>query len=113
MADFNELRLQFGEKVWPQLRRFLVFQFKLLADIVRDFVFAPLSVVALLIDLFQQNSGENSSFERVMELGRQLDRKVDLFEEHNDDPDPRSVDGIVDSIEEKIRRGKREEPESD
>lgn len=105
MADFNEVKQQFGEKVWPQLRRLLVFQVKLLIDIVRDFVFAPLSVVACIIDLFQQNHGKNSSFERVMELGRQMEKKVNLFEQHNGDAerDPHSVDAIVDTIEEKLK----------
>ncbi|MEQ8955320.1 MAG: hypothetical protein RL120_14410 [Gammaproteobacteria bacterium] len=113
MVEISEIKTQFAEKAWPQLRRLLVFQLKLVVDIARDFVFAPLAVVACIIDLVQQNNGESSSFERVMELGRSLERKVNLFEQHNGDTekDPHSVDGIVDSLEQNLRRGKGSENE--
>lgn len=100
------------EKLWPQLRKLLVFQIKLYIDALRDLLLSALSLGAFLIDIVQQNEGPDSYFERVLKFGRHTERSINLFnyfdhEEH----DEHSVDSILDEVEEKIRENVKEKKE--
>ena len=60
---------------WQLIRDATVFQFKLLADGLRDLVFAPVSLMLALIDLV---TGSNR-FYHLLQLGRRTDHWINLF----------------------------------
>ncbi len=66
------------------LRHLLVFQVKLLADALRDLLLSPVSVLVFIIDAMRNPRLEDSLYLRLMLLGRQSDRAINLFDEHKD-----------------------------
>ena len=105
-AEFNsdEAREMNMESLWPQVRKLLVFQLKLYIDAFRDLLLSALSLGAFLIDLIQQNEGPDSYFERVLKFGRRTERSINLFNHFDvDERGEKSVDSILDEMEEKIR----------
>lgn len=93
------------ERSWSQLRKFLVFQLKLYIDAFRDILLSALSLGAFIIDLVQQNDESDSYFERVLKFGRGTERSINLFNQFDaDERGGKSVDSIIDDVEEKIRR---------
>jgi hypothetical protein len=90
---------------WSKLRRFLVFQFKLYVDAIRDFALSFLSICAFVLDLIFHTPGKESYFDRVLRLGRRTERAINLFDQfHPDEQDQRSVDKFIDDVEERIRK---------
>lgn len=93
------------ERLWPQVRRLVVFQIKLYVDAFRDIFLSALSLGAFLIDLIQHNVGPNSYFERVLKFGRGTERAINLFNQYDpEDQDARSVDGVIRDIEDRFRK---------
>lgn len=93
------------ERLWPQVRRLLVFQIKLYVDAFRDIFLSALSLGAFLIDLIQHNVGPDSYFERVLKFGRGTERAINLFNQYDpEDQDARSVDGVIRDIEDRFRK---------
>lgn len=84
------------------LRHLLVFQLKLAADALRDFVMSPLSVIAFVIDALRQPDPQHSLYLRLMLLGRRTDRTINLFDEHRDSGEF-TIDRAVDELEEIVR----------
>lgn len=102
------------EKLWPQLRKLLVFQIKLYIDALRDLLLSALSLGAFLIDIVQQNEGPDSYFEKILKFGRHTERSINLFNYFDDEQhDEHSVDSIIDEVEEKIRENVKEKKGSD
>ena len=66
------------------LRHLLVFQVKLLADALRDLLLSPVSVLVFVVDALRKPRLEDSLYLRLMLLGRQSDRAINLFDEHKD-----------------------------
>ncbi len=66
------------------LRHLLVFQAKLLADAFRDLLMSPVSVLVFFLDALRKPKLEDSLYLRLMLLGRQSDRMINLFDEHKD-----------------------------
>ena len=66
------------------LRHLLVFQVKLAADAFRDLLMSPLSVLVFLVDVIRKPTLEESLYLRLMLLGRNSDRMINLFDEHRD-----------------------------
>lgn len=66
------------------LRHLLVFQVKLLADAFRDLLMSPVSVLVFILDTLRKPKLEDSLYLRLMLLGRQSDRIINLFDEHKD-----------------------------
>jgi hypothetical protein len=87
------------------LRHLLVFQLKLAADALRDFLLSPLSVVAFALDVVRKPRVENSLYLRLMLLGRRSDRVINLFDDHRDS-DGFTIDRAVDELEEIVRSAK-------
>jgi hypothetical protein len=123
------------EEAIGQLRRFegsrsqlvramLVFEVKLAVDGLKDFVLAPLALMAFALDLKRARSGEEwQSFERVMLLGERFERWVALYGIAGRDPldpdDPEDLrrggildeggsDVLLDSIELTAKKISRE-----
>lgn len=89
---------------WPQVRRVLVLQIKLYVDAFRDVCISLLAFVALVLDLVQRNSGEDSHFDRLMKFGRRTEVKINLFGSYDASlQSGRTVDTILDDIEDRLR----------
>ncbi len=92
-------------RFWPQLRKFLVFQIKLYIDAFRDVLLSVLALGAFIIDLVKQNDGPDSYFERVLKFGRGTERSINLFNQFGaEEQGGRSVDSIIDEVEQRFRR---------
>ena len=93
---------------WPQLRRLLVFQFKLYVDALRDFLLSLLSIGAFLLDIVHKKNGSESHFEQVLKLGRRTEIAINLFDQRNpEEQSKESVDGLINQVEERIRKRKK------
>lgn len=67
---------------WDLVRSSLLFQLKLLADGLRDFLLVPVSVVATLVGLLRSGTDPEREFEQVLDFGRQTERWINLFGTH-------------------------------
>jgi len=61
------------------LRDVLVFQAKLILDGFRDLLLVPVSLIAALVDLFDNSVAPGYHFYRVVRFGRHTDRWIDVF----------------------------------
>jgi len=85
------------------LRHVLVFQLKLAADALRDFLLSPLSLVAFAIDVLRKPRVKNSLYLRLMLVGRRSDRMINLFDDYRDSGEF-TIDHAVDELEELLKR---------
>ena len=88
---------------WTALRHVLLFQVKLAADALRDFVMSPLSLIAFVVDALRKPRIEDSLYLRLMLLGRRTDRTINLFDEHRD-AGAFTIDRAADELEELVRK---------
>ena len=90
---------------WSRVRRLLVFQVKLYIDAFRDILLSPLSAIAVLLDVVQNNDHEKSHFSRLLRWGRRTERAINLFEQHDlKEQDRNTVDGLIRDVEDKLSR---------
>lgn len=82
------------------LRRLLVFQLKLAVDAVRDILLSPVSIVCTIVDFVEKKHGPESHFEKLMAFGRNTERKINLFEQH--EKNVSTIDSVVDRVEDVI-----------
>lgn len=87
-------------------RHVMVFQLKLAADALRDFLLSPLSLLAFTIDVLRKPRVENSLYLRLMLIGRKSDRMINLFDDHQDGGEF-TIDRAVDELEILLRSGSR------
>jgi hypothetical protein len=91
------------------VRKSLVFQLKLLADGLRDFVMVPVSLVATAVGLIRSAEDPEREFQQVLDLGRETERMINLFGTHESDTGTTDLDKLVDHVEkllrEQVRRG--------
>ncbi len=99
-ADDARTQVTFGRA----LRHLLLFQLKLAADALRDFLFSPASVIVFLLDALRRPRLQDSYYVRLMLLGRRTDRLINLFEEHADKGD-HTIDEAVETLERMARGG--------
>jgi len=60
---------------------------------------------AFIIDLIKQNEGPDSYFEKVLRFGRRTERSINLFNQFDaHERGDRSVDNIIDEVEERFKR---------
>ncbi|MDN2567161.1 hypothetical protein N1F89_13110 [Aquibium sp. A9E412] len=88
------------------MRRLALFQVKLFADGFRDVVMSPLSFLAGAFGILTRRDDPEVYFERLMHFGRDTDRWINLFDQH-DPADPRrapTLDRVADAIETAVRR---------
>lgn len=74
------------------VRDLLLFQMKLWLDGLKDVVLSPLSIGAALLDMLR-GSKRRSLFYRVLQLGEQFDRWLNLY--HASQRAPRRSSGLV------------------
>ena len=70
--------------VGKALRHLILFQIKLMADALRDFLLSPISMLAFLLDVILKPQAANSNLLKLMYIGRQSDRMINLFWEYSD-----------------------------
>lgn len=87
------------------LRHVLIFQVKLAADALRDFLLSPLSLLAFGLDALRKPPVEKSLYLRLMLLGRRTDRVINLFDDHKDSGEF-TIDRAVDELESILRPGR-------
>lgn len=109
---------------WQLFRALLVFEAKLAVDGLKDFVLAPLALLAFLLDMKRARRGDEwESFENVMLLGERFERWIALYGVPGRDPldpdDPQDLkrggildeggsDVLLDSIELTAKKISRE-----
>lgn len=94
------------------LRHLVVFQMKLAADALRDFVLSPVSIIVFIIDAIRNPPLEDSLYLRLMRIGRQSDRVINLFDEHKDS-EQFTVDQALEEVEGVVRTLEETESEED
>ncbi|PHS19536.1 MAG: hypothetical protein COA86_04465 [Kangiella sp.] len=93
------------------VKRLLVFQVKLAVDALRDIILSPVSLICTLLDYFQKKSGKNSYFEKLMVFGRQTEKRINLFEQHQIETSfnkNASIDTVLNRVESVILREYKE-----
>ena len=65
--------------------RLIVFQLKLLADGLRDFLLSPIAIAATVLGFIDRKNPPDHYFQRLLHLGRRSDVFIDLFDAHRDD----------------------------
>ena len=91
--------------IWPQLRKLLVFQVKLYVDALRDLLMSPLSVVVFIVDAVQRNKGDDCLFESLLQFGRQTEKAINLFNQHDiNDRNYRGIDSILVQVEDAVKK---------
>ena len=121
--SLGQLRKFEGSR-WQLFRALLVFEAKLAVDGLKDFILAPLALLAFLLDMKRARRGEEwESFENVMLVGERFERWLALYGIPGRDPlepdDPQDLkrggildeggsDVLLDSIELTAKKISRE-----
>jgi hypothetical protein len=82
---------------WALLRDLLAFQVKLGLDGLRDLALIPVSIVAFIAGVIVHPSTPGIYFYKLLSLGRQSDRWINLFGEHHSDHS--QADNYVSKVE--------------
>lgn len=86
---------QYDPNHWMLIRDAAVFQVKLVVDGLRDLVLLPASFVAALLSLLKGKDGRpGPQFYRLLGIGKQSERWIDLFAAYRHFPDGVSDDGV-------------------
>lgn len=88
---------------WDLIRSSLLFQLKLVADGMRDFLLVPVSLLATLVGLLRGGSDPEREFEQVLDFGRQTERWINLFGTH----EPFGQDGRAGNLDQLVSRAER------
>jgi hypothetical protein len=91
------------------IRQSAIFQLKLLADGLRDAVLIPVSLVATIIGVLRGGDEPDREFKRVIELGKDTERWINLFDHHQPLDSAGSIDDVLHRVEtvvkEQYRKG--------
>jgi hypothetical protein len=91
------------------IRESAIFQLKLLADGIRDAVLIPVALVATIIGVLRGGDEPDREFRRVIELGVDSERWINLFNHHEPLDSAGSIDDILSRVEtvvkEQYRKG--------
>ena len=93
------------------LRDAVVFQGKLLVDALKDLVLSPLSLIAVVFDLTEPPRRGRGRFAGVMEIGRGLERRIDLFGRAGH-VEPQDAEWTVDDLVARFESSLREQTEA-
>lgn len=85
-------------------RRLVIFQVKLFADGLRDLVLSPISFVVAGIGILFGGRNPHAGFDRLMQAGHITDSWIDLFGHHARHGDRPSLEGMIDEVEEALRK---------
>jgi hypothetical protein len=93
------------------LREAVVFQGKLLVDALKDLVLSPLSLIAVVFDLAEPPRRGTGRFAGVMQIGRGLERRIDLFGRAGQ-AEPKDAEWTVDDLVARFESSLREHAEA-
>ncbi|MEE4175015.1 MAG: hypothetical protein V2I57_12250 [Xanthomonadales bacterium] len=96
---------------WDLIRASLLFQLKLLADGLRDFLLVPVSIGATIAGLLRSGEDPEREFEQVLDFGRQTERWINLFGTHEpfeEAGQAGNLDQLVTRAEQLVREQARE-----
>jgi len=85
----------------------VIFQLKLMADGLRDLVLLPVSLVATVIGLLRGGDEPEREFDQIIELGRQSERWINLFNSHDVPENANtitSIDTLFTRVEEVLKQ---------
>lgn len=88
-------------------RNAAVFQLKLMADGFRDLVLLPVSLIATLIGLLRGGDEPEREFNRVLDLGRDTEKWINLFGQPKETDNAHaisSIDTLVTRVEETLKQ---------
>lgn len=100
---FEKSSQQANLSVGRALRHLLVFQIKLAADALRDFLLSPVSILVFLIDAVRKPPLEKSLYLRLMVAGRRSDRIINLFDEYSED-EHYTIDETIAQLESALQK---------
>ncbi len=80
---------------WRLLRDVLAFQFKLLLDGLRDLLLSPISILAAIAGVLTSQRDPGRFFYRLLALGHQTDRWINLFNTYDNEPRANSADDFL------------------
>ena len=98
------------------IRNTVVFQLKLMVDGLRDLVLLPISLIASLVGFMRGGDDPDREFKQVINLGRESERWIDLFGNHNTANSPNAVasmDALFTKVEETLKQQYKTAPISD
>ncbi|MCO7223111.1 hypothetical protein [Pleionea sp. CnH1-48] len=107
MLGFSKKTLPKDEPVsrWQMIRQLLIFQLKLAIDALRDILLSPLSMILTIMDLMAGNKNEKRWFTRLMHFGRDTDKAINLFNQHDADKESKpNVDRAFEQFEELLKK---------
>ncbi|NVJ59735.1 MAG: hypothetical protein HWE27_05050 [Gammaproteobacteria bacterium] len=92
-----------------KIKRFGIFQLKLALDAVRDILLSPLSFIMTVVDILHNTNEKDSHFNKLLSFGRKTERRINLFNQHDQDVDGvQTVDDLVSQVEEVVVREYKE-----
>ena len=94
------------------LRHLVVFQIKLAMDALRDVALSPVAIFVFVLDAVRKPKIEDSLYLRLMSVGRQSDRMINLFDEYSEQGHY-TVDETIAGVEKAVfneMQKKRQEP---
>lgn len=89
------------------VRHAIVFQLKLMADGLRDLVLIPVSLFAAVVGFARGGDEPERELQQVIELGRQSEVWINLFNNHAVDADKpvgTSLDAVFTKVEEVLKQ---------
>lgn len=98
------------------IRNTVVFQLKLMVDGLRDLVLLPISLIASLVGFLRGGDEPDREFKQVINLGRESERWIDLFGNHNTADSAHAVtsmDALFLKVEETLKQQYKTVPISD
>jgi hypothetical protein len=65
---------------WVLIKKAVVFQLKLGADAIRDFILSPIAMILVVVDIILGHHQDQSYFFKMMKYGRLSDHWINLFD---------------------------------
>jgi len=90
-------------------RDLVAFQAKLLIDALKDLMLSPLAVGAAIMDFVSPNPRPGMHFYQVLDFGRRLEARIDLFGvrgRHRGDRPDWTVDEVLQQVESRFTKNR-------
>ena len=81
------------------IRNLVLFQLKLMVDALRDILLSPISLVATIMDLIEGRRGRKSYFSMLLKMGRESERRINLFQQHSGKNQSKTIDSMMRQVE--------------
>ncbi len=91
-------------------RDLLAFQAKLLIDALKDVLLSPLAIGAAIMDFISPNPRPGMNFYQVLDFGRQMEARIDLFGvrgRHRGERPDWTVDEVLQQVESRFTKNQR------